>query len=587
MNRTPTLVLSLSVLVAGCSSSTGSSPAKTTPAPAKEAPRPKAPPSSEPTPEEIAGRERAAKVEDLYQKLSGTNTPDKGYEGAMVVVDPATGKRLQRIPKSREYYAVRGRLFNTVARVAEEGFPIVKEDEGAWYIEPVPERPVATRAAGSPNVEESRQELIIDLPADEAEVVAPPRSKKGLAFVDTSLGLPDVGMWRENFDVADLDGDGRVEIVSPPPRLSGRTLQIFKLAGDRWIQPPFSFDDPEKVGFEYGGVAVGDMDGDGKPDVLFGSHGNGPAVAYNHGNLKFLVEARKMPRQMSTRALAVGDIDGDGKLDALVLSDMPEFAQVRELEGEIGAAARRPQGSYLPGIDTRAFFSRGGVFEENHQGLEESCFGYSLGLSAKPSDGGSPFFAESCRYQGDAQLVYEYDRKESRFRNVASDVVEKYCSHLGATVGTYHGHPAAYTTYVKNGPVGSSRNISGFGVTAYYRDGGTWKRKRVYKAVTAVVTTQGVAVGDLDGDGLDDVVFADDSVHTLRVFFQRADGEFEELASEREPKFVNHSVCVRLADVDGDGRLDIVLMYQYLTGDETRAGGFLAFRNLASTPGMR
>ena len=32
--------------------------------------------------------------------------------------------------------------------------------------------------------------------------------------------------------------------------------------------------------------------------------------------------------------------------------------------------------------------------------------------------------------------------------------------------------------------------------------------------------------------------------------------------------------------MDGDGRADVVLMYQYLTGDETRAGGFRVFRGL-------
>ena len=44
---------------------------------------------------------------------------------------------------------------------------------------------------------------------------------------------------------------------------------------------------------------------------------------------------------------------------------------------------------------------------------------------------------------------------------------------------------------------------------------------------------------------------------------------------------MNHPTALRIADVDGDGRKDVVLMYQYLTGDETRAGGFRVFRGLA------
>ena len=60
-----------------------------------------------------------------------------------------------------------------------------------------------------------------------------------------------------------------------------------------------------------------------------------------------------------------------------------------------------------------------------------------------------------------------------------------------------------------------------------------------------------------------------------------AEGEFEELPADREPAFVNHPTALRIADFDGDGHKDVALMYQYLTGDETRAGGFRFFRGLS------
>lgn len=91
---------------------------------------------------------------------------------------------------------------------------------------------------------------------------------------------------------------------------------------------------------------------------------------------------------------------------------------------------------------------------------------------------------------------------------------------------------------------------------------------------------QGLGVGDLNGDGLDDVVWADDSVGRVRCFFQTAAGEFEELDPALEPRFVNHSMSVRVVDVDGDGKKDVVLMYEFRTTDRTRAGGLRFFRNL-------
>jgi hypothetical protein len=71
----------------------------------------------------------------------------------------------------------------------------------------------------------------------------------------------------------------------------------------------------------------------------------------------------------------------------------------------------------------------------------------------------------------------------------------------------------------------------------------------------------------------------DDGKGKLRVFFQRADGRFEELAAALEPAYVNHSTAIRIGDIDGDGRNDIVLMYQPLTTDATRTGGLRVFFN--------
>jgi FG-GAP-like repeat len=66
-------------------------------------------------------------------------------------------------------------------------------------------------------------------------------------------------------------------------------------------------------------------------------------------------------------------------------------------------------------------------------------------------------------------------------------------------------------------------------------------------------------MGDLDGDKLDDIVFPDSEERRLRIFFQQPDGTFLEAAEKDEPALDSPGQCVRIADIDRDGRPDLVL----------------------------
>jgi hypothetical protein len=528
-----------------------------------------------------------AKRNDRVKSLFGLQPPaevpgdDTDEFQTTTVVDKETGKKLLRIPKQALYYEKDGHLIN--AAVSGPGLLIMRQDEKAYFVIAPPDPPKpGPKKAGAP--EPGDLEPIIELPASEAAIVTPKISKGTFRFEEISEGLPRAGMWRENFDVGDVLEQGRPQIVVPPARLTANFVRVFRLdKGDaedkkwRWRLADLTFENPDKINAAYGAVTLADMDGDGKLDIVFGGHGAGPAVAYNKGGGSFKVETRGLPRQISTRAIAAGDLNGDGRQDLLVISDDPErITRDGQPQAEKGS-------DYVRGYDVRGFLNEGTYFREVHKGLEGACFGYAIALVVpKDAKDGLPFYSSACRYIGSAATLWEFDPKSEEFRYLGDGVVEGHGQHVGAAAGTYLGHPAAFSTWFKRTPSGASPKIDGQGITVYYRGAdGKMAGKRIVKTLQFDAASPAIAAGDLNGDGLDDVVWCDESTGRMRVFFQTPEGEFEELASDREPAFVNHPTALRIADFDGDGHMDVALMYQYLTGDETRAGGLRVFRGLS------
>lgn len=390
-------------------------------------------------------------------------------------------------------------------------------------------------------------------------------------------------MWRDAFALVDLDGDGRPEIVAPPPRFAAGPLRIFRRDSAGWAAVAAVFDDPEGVGFGCGGLAAADLDGDGRPDLVMVQTLGGPAVAYNQGGFRFQVRTEGLPREVSSRAVVTGDVDGDGRTDLVTVSSEPE-ALWKE-HGIKGPESRTfsPRPGYTPGYDLRMFLGQTRSFVEVHEGLERACFGYSLALHVSPPGDGMPFVASACRHLGWRRVIHEFDRERATFRAAAEDVSEAHAFHLGVAVGRLGAAPAAFFSYVKVGPEGTSPAIDGYGVSAYVREPGGWRRQRLLKTLGGRLASSALAVADLDGDGLDDVVFADDAQSRLRILLQRGDGQFEEPEPDERLVFVNQAVALRIGDLDGDGRPDVVLMSQHTTGSATRSGGLRVFRNLGPT----
>lgn len=159
--------------------------------------------------------------------------------------------------------------------------------------------------------------------------VAPPAAT---TFQLVDSGLPTRGQWRDGFAVADVNGDGALDVVSGPPRKGVSRPVIFLNDGKAKFDLASTIHFPP-LPYDYGDVAVGDLNHDGRPDIALASHIRG-LVALIEETPQFYApwgtglkyrNPGEFPdeRAWSSKALALVDWDGDGSLDIASLSDGP------------------------------------------------------------------------------------------------------------------------------------------------------------------------------------------------------------------------------------------------------------------------
>ncbi len=297
---------------------------------------------------------------------------------------------------------------------------------------------------------------------------------------------------------------------APPP--AARNGQLFTLLASSYTGVHFEnrlTETPDFNVFTYrnfyngGGVAIGDLTGDGLPEIVLTSNEDGPRLYLNLGQFHFrdvTKEAGVSETGRWTTGVTLADVNGDGLLDIYVC------------HAGLKSAALRANTLYInQGV-------KDGIprFKEMAAQYGIADTGYSTQVA---------FFD----YDGDGDLDLFLIRNSPRA--VASMAVQNM-----RTV---------------RDPLG--------GHELYRNDGGHFVNVSEQAGIFGpeIGFGLGIAIADVNRDGRPDIYVANDFFERDYLYINKGDGTFDEVLEKAMPVSSYFSMGVDIADIDNDGWPDI------------------------------
>jgi hypothetical protein len=570
-NSTARLSLSLlfALLLAGSGAVAAKAPPKAA-APAKgaaTAAKPAAPPADA---DAAADLPADAPPAAASAAVAGPQPPDgkwlKDDQGRLYFVD-----KLEKV--EGRYSRLGGKMVRT-----HWGIPIevVREDDKFFYFKIYKVEPGPVAGAAEPSAADVRKIVeSYDVKVPEAHT---------LSFAPWSDGLPKQGQWRHGFVIADINKDGHPDIIHGPARksVSGPVVLLGDGKGHwkRWAEARFP-----PAPYDYGDVAVGDLDGDGSLDLVMGVHLRGIIALKNDGKGTFSLISKGLDMQnpgkgddasgFSSRAVTLADWNGDGKLDIVALGEGPRL-NIAASRGE-GGSGSNSQGLVI-------YLNQGdGSWKRKDQGTgSNQVFGDAVEAADLNGDG-RPDVVTASSAMGFKGLV-NLSRPDGGWTITEIPELRKAAYIRSVAVADFDGDGKNDLVV---GYVNSELSWRS-GVDVFLaRPGNTWERKAL-SVVEGREAMTAVAAGDLNGDGKRDVVALSGEGRYL-VFLGDGKGGFTREKAEELAQYPGRcrGYHVALADLDGDGKDDIVSAFAG-EGDPVydpeycnTGGGMLAWRTQA------
>lgn len=436
---------------------------------------------------------------------------------------------------------------------------IVGEDEDSYYVRNLP--PEDPQSVGHSAWIRNEKEEIAEVAKTDYlkgkylivnDVTVPPAFTDKLRFEPRDAGLPKEGRWQISFDIADMNGDGRPDIVFGPARTGAPEPHVFLQQPDHsWQEARTTW--PSKssgIKLDYGSVRAADFDGDGNMDIAIACHFSKTYVLYGdgHGDFTRFVTVPQTNPAMTSRALTVADVNGDKRPDIITLAevDLNMGDQSRLGSGLVNVALNLPSG--WKAVAEKSFpdqlmgdsLTTADIDMDGRPDLlltEHASNGMNL-IFRNLGDGTEWTAMGSDRQPVNAYVLATAAGKLDRFPQ--PDVVECFEQHNPWVV-----QPSTQACVIYRFHDAQGRPTSEPTPTVLFQEK---SNDCYYKAA---------AVGDIDGDGRDDIAVATNT-GKVRVFLQGADGEFYEQRNPGMDQPGTDIFDIRIADLYHDGKGEII-----------------------------
>jgi hypothetical protein len=376
--------------------------------------------------------------------------------------------------------------------------------------------------------------------------------------------------------VGDVNGDGKPDVLiadhcTTIDNCSGH-VGLLLGNGDGTFQSPVSFG---SGGLFAASVALADVNGDGKPDLLvlnrcasanFCDQESGSlGVLLGNGDGTFQAAQVFDAGGETSTGMSVADVNGDGKLDVLVTSRAPILSDDGYVDGAVGVLLGNGDGTFRT---AHIYNSMGwaaqavAVADVNGDGKPDVLVA-NQAVSSRDDSAGSvavmlgrgdgSFQAAPTYSPGGAYQAFSSAMADLNGDGKTDLVVTSFCLTILNCVG-------AVDVLLGQGD-------------------GTFQPPQTY--ASGGYATQAVTIADVNGDGIRDLLVADqclgaidcsnsDANGSVDVLLGNADGTFQAAQTyDSGGRFAN---SIAVADVNSDGKLDLVVGNQCLSSADCSSG---------------